>query len=87
MPLSVTTPSCEKGIAERPQALRYPEIINILSADDGQSNAEAILNPPAPALHNPYLRATARRMRLAMYLCPLTVGWASVAVRAKGMGT
>ncbi len=29
----------------------------------------------------------ARRMRLAMYLCPLTVGWASVAVMAKGMGT
>ena len=30
---------------------------------------------------------TARRMWLAMYLCPLTVGWASVAVMAKGMGT
>ena len=28
-------PSRENGIAERPQALRYPEIINNLSAEDG----------------------------------------------------
>ena len=37
-------PTRENGIAERPQALRYPEIINILSAIYAQSNAEAILN-------------------------------------------
>ena len=37
----------ENGIAERPQALRYPEIINILSAVYAQSNAERILNRPA----------------------------------------
>ena len=28
-------PSRENGIAERPQTLRYSEIINILSAEDG----------------------------------------------------
>ena len=28
-------PTRENWIAERPQALRYPEIINILSAEDG----------------------------------------------------
>ena len=28
-------PSRENGIAERPQALRYPEITNNLSAEDG----------------------------------------------------
>ena len=39
-------PSRENGIAERPQALRYPEIINILSAIYAQSNAERILNRP-----------------------------------------
>ena len=45
--ISLYDPSRENGIAERPQALRYPEIINILSADYGQSKAEAILNRPA----------------------------------------
>ena len=39
-------PSRENGIAERPQALRYPEIINILSAIYAQSNAERIQNRP-----------------------------------------
>ncbi len=33
--LAFTTPSRENGIAERPQALRYPEIINIFSANYG----------------------------------------------------
>ena len=47
LPFPFTTPPRENGIAERPQALRYPEIINILSADYGQSKAEAILNRPA----------------------------------------
>ena len=41
------TPPCENGIAERPQTLRYSEIKNNLSADYGQSKAEAILNRPA----------------------------------------
>ena len=46
-------PSRENGIAERPQTLRYSEIINILSADDAQSNAARILNRPAPGgLHH-----------------------------------
>ena len=35
-------PSREKGIAERPQALRYPEIIKFSSAIYAQSNAERI---------------------------------------------
>ena len=33
--VSLHDPSRENGIAERPQALRYPEIINNLSAEDG----------------------------------------------------
>ena len=37
----------ENGIAERPQALRYPEIKKFLSAIYAQSNAERILNRPA----------------------------------------
>jgi hypothetical protein len=37
-------PTRENGIAERPQTLRYPEIINNDSADDAQSNAERIPN-------------------------------------------
>ena len=41
-------PSRENGIAERPQALRYPEIINNLSAIYAQSNAERIQNRPTP---------------------------------------
>ena len=40
-------PSRENGIAERPQTLRYSEIKNNLSADYGQSKAEAISNRPA----------------------------------------
>ena len=42
-------PSRENGIAERPQALRYPEIINNLSAEYAQSNAERILTRPPTA--------------------------------------
>jgi hypothetical protein len=34
--------SRENGIAERPQALRYPEIIKFSSAIYAQSNAERI---------------------------------------------
>ena len=49
MPFPSTTPSRENGIAERPQALRYPEIINILSAIYAQSNAERIQNRPPNA--------------------------------------
>ena len=45
--IPVTTPPRENGIAERPQTLRYSEIINILSAIYAQSNAERILNRPA----------------------------------------
>ena len=37
-------PSREKGIAERPQAFRYPEILNNDSLKDAQSNAEGIQN-------------------------------------------
>ena len=40
-------PSRENGIAERPQTLRYSEIINILSAIYAQSNAARISNRPA----------------------------------------
>ena len=46
--VSLHDPSRENGIAERPQALRYPEIINILSAIYAQSNAERIQNRPTP---------------------------------------
>ena len=46
--VSLHDPSRENGIAERPQALRYPEIINILSAIYAQSNAERIPNRPTP---------------------------------------
>ena len=35
LPFSVTPPSRENGIAERPQTLRYPEIKNKFSADNG----------------------------------------------------
>ena len=45
--IPVTTPPRENGIAERPQTLRYSEIINILSAIYAQSNAARILNRPA----------------------------------------
>ena len=37
LPFSVTTPSRENGIAERPQTLRYPEIKNNFSSDYAQS--------------------------------------------------
>ena len=37
LPFSVTTSSCENGIAERPQTLRYLEIKNIFSSDHAQS--------------------------------------------------
>ena len=47
--VSLHDPSRENGIAERPQALRYPEIINILSAIYAQSNAARILNRPPNA--------------------------------------
>ena len=40
--LAFTTPSRENGIAERPQALRYPENIKFSSAIYAQSNAERI---------------------------------------------
>ena len=35
--VSLHDPSRENGIAERPQALRYPEIIKVSSANYGQS--------------------------------------------------
>ena len=41
MPFSSTTPPRENGIPERPQTLRYSEIINNLSADDAQSERGA----------------------------------------------
>ena len=47
LPLLSTTPPRENGIAERPQALRYPENKNLFSAIYAQSNAERILNRPA----------------------------------------
>lgn len=51
--IPVTTPPRENGIAERPQTLRYSEIINILSAIYAQSNAARISNRPAPGgLHH-----------------------------------
>ena len=42
--VSLYDPSREKGIAERPQAFRYPEILNNDSLKDAQSNAEGIQN-------------------------------------------
>ena len=42
LPFSSTTPPRENGIAERPQALRYPENIKFSSAIYAQSNAERI---------------------------------------------
>ena len=45
--LTEGVPSRENGIAERPQTLRYSEIINILSAIYAQSNAARISNRPA----------------------------------------
>lgn len=42
--ISLYDPSREKGIAERPQAFRYPEILNNDSLKDAQSNAEGIQN-------------------------------------------
>ena len=44
LPFSVTIPSRENGIAERPQTLRYPENQNNSSAEYAQSNAEGISN-------------------------------------------
>ena len=42
MQLTVYDPSRENGIAERPQALRYPEIIKVSSANYApERNAEA----------------------------------------------
>ena len=40
--------SCEKAILENPQIFQNCEIINILSADDAQSNAERIPNRRPP---------------------------------------
>ena len=40
-------PSCEKAILENPQIFQNCEIINILSAEYAQSNAEGISNRPA----------------------------------------
>ena len=40
-------PTREKGIAERPQALRYPEIKNLFPLNMARAQAEAILNRPA----------------------------------------
>ena len=61
-------PSRENGIAERPQTLRYPEIINILSAIYAQSNAARILNRPAlGGLHHKircFLNAVLRKVPL-----------------------
>ena len=37
-------PTRENGIAERPQAFRYPENINHFSLNHAQSEAERILN-------------------------------------------
>jgi len=41
---SLYAPSREKAILENPQIFQNCEIINILSADDAQSEAERILN-------------------------------------------
>ena len=43
-----TPPPREKAILENPQIFQNCEIINILSADYAQSNAERILNRPLP---------------------------------------
>jgi hypothetical protein len=43
-------PSCEKAILENPQIFQNCEIINNISADDAQSEAERILNRPAAPL-------------------------------------
>ena len=44
---SLYDPSREKAILENPQIFQNCEIINILSAEDAQSEAERILNCPA----------------------------------------
>ena len=36
-PPTVAAFSCEKGTPERPQTLRCPKVINLISAEDGQS--------------------------------------------------
>ena len=68
LPLPSTTPPRENGIAERPQTLRYSEIKNNLSADYGQSKAEAISNRPAlGGLHHKircFLNAVLRKVPL-----------------------
>ena len=68
LPLPSTTPPRENGIAERPQTLRYSEIINILSAIYAQSNAARILNRPAlGGLHHKircFLNAVLRKIPL-----------------------
>ena len=38
------TPPREKGVLKSPQAFQNPQIKNLFSADDAQSNAERILN-------------------------------------------
>ena len=67
-------PSRENGIAERPQALRYSEIINILSAIYAQSNAARIQNRPPqthdrPAQGSKLHRAVMRKKEDHALLC------------------
>ena len=68
LPFPVATPPRENGIAERPQTLRYSEIINILSAIYAQSNAARISNRPAlGGLHHKircFLNAVLRKVPL-----------------------
>ena len=56
---SGSDPSRENGIAERPQALRYPENKNLIPLFMRKANAERILNRPA-LTQKPALRAQSR---------------------------
>ena len=59
LPLPSTTPPRENGIAERPQALRYPENKNLIPLFMRKANAARILNRPA-LTQSAALRAQAR---------------------------
>ena len=77
--VSLHDPSRENGIAERPQALRYPEIINILSAIYAQSNAERIQNRPLLPVE---LQSARFRQRL-----PLGGSWQSRQALTEGVSS
>ena len=54
-------PTRENVVPERPQTLRHYEIINSISDDHAQSNAERILNRSARRKRNKNCRTTVRQ--------------------------